>query len=181
MPSLASRKMTVILLNQTKDELALDADTRRLSRGQWDEVESMPPEVVGPGSSAMWHCKSTGIGHGIDGSVTYRVAAGIPHDKVRVCWKNRYFGPNQYDSESTRDSHVIEVQGGTGSNAVVIFVLSRSTSSLACTFLLTQVNRVDGPGCHGSRGVAIPTAGVCAVGYQRMPKRAPFGRRFVLE
>lgn len=163
----------MILLNQTGDELALDADSRRLSRGQWEPAESMPPEVVPPGSSAMWHCKSTGIGHGIDGSVTYRVAAGVPHDKVRVCWKNRYFGPNQYDSESTRDSHVIEVQGGMGSNAVVVFVLSRSTSRLACTSLLTQVNRIDGFGGRGSQGVAIPTARICALGVPKNAKTFP--------
>ncbi|KAH8788901.1 hypothetical protein F5883DRAFT_533499 [Diaporthe sp. PMI_573] len=131
LPSLASRETTVVLLNRTGDELALETETIRLSQGKWERVESMPPKVVIPGSSAMWHCKSTGIGHGIDGSVTYSVTAGVPHDKVRVCWKNRYFGPNQYNSASTRDKHVIEVQGGMGSNAVVVFVLKSTDSDHA--------------------------------------------------
>jgi len=81
----------------------------------------------------MWHCGSTGLGKGIDGSVTYHVAGRTPHDKVRFCWKNRYFGPNHYDTTATSEGHVIDVQGGMGSNAVVVFVLSKCARMLlAC-------------------------------------------------
>ena len=115
----------VVVLNHTQDELDLDAQSRRLSQGIWETVESVPPDVIVPGGSASWRCKSSGITQGIDGSVTYTVRGQVPHDKVRFCWKNRYFGPNFYDTSATRKSHVINVQGGSGAKTVVVFVLGR--------------------------------------------------------
>ena len=109
-------------MNHTPNELDIDTESRHLWRGQWEPAESMPPEVISPGTSAVWHCKASRFGQGVEGSVTYRVAGEVPHDKVRFAWKNRYFGSNHYDAQTTRDGYVVDVQGGDGDNAIVGFV-----------------------------------------------------------
>jgi hypothetical protein len=81
--------------------------------------------MIRPGESVLWRCKSTGVAKGIEGSVTFHMSGHPPHDKVRFTWKNRYFGPNAYYAQTTRDGYKIEVEGGEGARAVVVFVLGK--------------------------------------------------------
>jgi hypothetical protein len=141
----------VVVLNHTDEELDLDLESRRLLRGQWEPPQSLPPDMIRPRESALWHCKATGLGQGIDGSVTYRMAGAVPHDKVRFCWKSRYFGPNQYDTAATRDGCVVNVMGGEGDHAVVVFVLGRC---IRCIGSVVPANA----GCRGKGIVGYPTA-----------------------
>jgi hypothetical protein len=122
---LASREVTVVVVNQSHDQLELDSGCTQLWRGKWeDEVPgSVVPEMIRPGESVIWRCKSTGVAKGIEGSVTFHMAGHPPHDKVRFTWKNRYFGPNAYNAQTTRDGYKIDVEGGEGARAVVVFVL----------------------------------------------------------
>lgn len=135
----------VVVLNQTGDELDLDEQSRRLSQGAWTTDDSVAPEVIAPGGSAVWLCKSSGASRGIDGSVIYTVRGQAPHDKIRFCWKNRYFGPNFYDATATRKTHVINIHGGSGAKAVVVFVLGMSMHVLSripsLTFLQGQLSQ----------------------------------------
>ncbi|KAL2130388.1 hypothetical protein VTI74DRAFT_6533 [Chaetomium olivicolor] len=111
--------------------LELDTDSVQLWRGKWEEgvAGSAVPQVIRPGESVLWRCKSTGVAQGIEGSVTFRIAGHPPHDKVRFTWKNRYFGPNAYNAQSTREGYKIEVEGGEGARAVVVFLLGPRSSA----------------------------------------------------
>jgi len=122
---LASRGVTVIVVNHSAEMLELDLDSAKLWRGKWEEDAAKPvvPEAIRPGESVLWRCKSTGLAQGIDGSVTFHIAGPPPHDKVRFTWKNRYFGPNAYKAQTTREGYKIEMEGGEGARAVVVFVL----------------------------------------------------------
>jgi hypothetical protein len=97
-------------------------------RGEWEEVEPPVPEVIrASGGSALFRCKSTGVAHGIEGSVTYRLAGHPPHHRVRFSWKNRYIGPNTYNAKVSHEEYRIEVEGGGGSHAVVVFIFRMTT------------------------------------------------------
>src|SRR4051794_30276222 len=65
-----SRSVTVMVVNDTKEQLELESDTSRLSRGKWRQ-DSMIPEVIPPGGSARWHCSSAHVAQGLEGAVTY--------------------------------------------------------------------------------------------------------------
>lgn len=119
------RGVTVIVLNHSDEELDLDTESVHLWHGQWAPAESMPPEVIQPRESVLWYCKATGLGRGIEGSVTYRMAGPVPHDKVRFQWKNRYFGPNFYGGQTTRDGYTVHAKGGQGGDSVVVFVFGK--------------------------------------------------------
>ncbi|KAK4167823.1 hypothetical protein QBC43DRAFT_285137 [Cladorrhinum sp. PSN259] len=123
--TLTGRGVTVIIVNQSPELLELDTGTVELWRGQWEErtPESVVPQAIRPGESVLWRCRSTGVAQGIEGSATFRIAGHPPHDRVRFAWKNRYFGPNAYKAQSTREGYKIEVEGGEGPRAVVVFVL----------------------------------------------------------
>ena len=113
-----SRSVTVMLVNDTKEQLELDSDTTRLSRGKWGR-DSMIPAVIPPGGSALWRCSSAHVAQGLKGAVTYRFGGKPPHDRVRFAWKNRYFGPNKYDAVTSRDGCKLLVEGGVGAEALV--------------------------------------------------------------
>ncbi|KAH6645610.1 hypothetical protein BKA67DRAFT_119739, partial [Truncatella angustata] len=103
------RDITVVILNHTKDGLDLDPESNTST------VDSGSPQTLyhlsrsAPEESVLWHCKSTGMRRGVDGSVTYRMSGAVPHDKVRFCWKIRYFGINHYETAATRDGYIVRV------------------------------------------------------------------------
>jgi hypothetical protein len=107
--------------------LELDTDSAKLWRGKWVENVNgaAVPQLIKPGESVLWRCKSTGVAQGIEGSVTFHIAGPPPHDRIRFTWKNRYFGPNVYNVQTTRDGYKTEVEGGDGARAVVVFVLGK--------------------------------------------------------
>ncbi|KAK4236269.1 hypothetical protein C8A03DRAFT_35835 [Achaetomium macrosporum] len=132
MRSLASREVTVIVVNHSSELLELDTDSVQLWRGKWEEeVAGRAPvaQAIRPGESVLWRCKSTGIAQGIVGSATFHITGHPPHDRVRFTWKNRFFGPNAYNAQCTREGFKIKVEGGEGASAVVVFILGQQQSS----------------------------------------------------
>ena len=125
--TLTARGVTVIVVNQSHEMLELETGTVELWRGRWEDgnQETAMPQAIRPGESDLWRCKSAGVAKGIEGSATFRIAGHPPHDRVRFAWKNRYFGPNAYNAESTREGYDIAVEGGEGPRAVVVFVLGK--------------------------------------------------------
>ncbi|KAK5658987.1 hypothetical protein OQA88_1073 [Cercophora sp. LCS_1] len=118
----ASREVTVLIINDTPDQLELDSQSAQLKQGEWGD-DTPGQAVIKPGGSAMMNCRSAGIGRGAEGSVMYRFAGQPPHDRVKFSWKNRYFGPNVYDGETSREGYRVAVQGGDGADAIVAFIL----------------------------------------------------------
>ncbi len=118
----ASRRVMILIVNYTTEALEIDSETTQLWRGKWGS-DSAVPEVIKPGGSVMWRCLSARVGQGIEGSVTYHFAGQVPHDRVRCTWKNRYFGPNKYSAETSREGCNIVVEGGQGRDAFVAFVI----------------------------------------------------------
>lgn len=120
----ASRSVTILIANYTPDRLEIESESMQLCRGTWSE--DLPElGVIKPGGSVLWRCRSAHIGQGIEGFVTYRFAGQPPHDRVKFTWKNRYFGPNKYGGETSREGYKIVVEGGQGSEAFVAFVISK--------------------------------------------------------
>jgi hypothetical protein len=113
-----SRSVTIMVVNDTKEQLELDSNTTNLSRGKWGQG-SVIPAVIPPGGSALWRCSSAHVAQGLEGAVTYRFAGDTSHDRVQFAWKNRYFGPNKYDAATSRDGCKLLVEGGDGAEALV--------------------------------------------------------------
>lgn len=120
------------VLNHTKDELILDSGSAHLAgKGLLAPADPktapvLSPAGIQPGESVIWRCNSTGIGRGIRGSVVYRLAGSEPpHHRVRFNWKTRTLGPNQYSAKTSDDNYHVEIKGGEGDPAVVVFIFCK--------------------------------------------------------
>jgi hypothetical protein len=124
---MAARELIVILLNQTNEELTLDPGSARLEHGEWmtDTPEAEPPVEVRAGESGMWRCRSPHVGAGTMGSVMYRIVGYGENDKITLSWDIRYVGPSKFDHEVESDEFAIRVLGGSGRQAVAVFVLGK--------------------------------------------------------
>lgn len=121
---MAARELTVVLLNQTNEELALDPQSPRLDQGVWmtDTPESEPPLEVRAGESGIWRCKSRHVGDGTVGAVSYRIVGYGDNDKLTLSWDIRYVGANKFEHTCETSEFTVRVLGGSGRQAVAVFV-----------------------------------------------------------
>jgi hypothetical protein len=85
-------------------------------------------QMILAGESGMLCCKSSHIGGGIDGSLTYQVVGFEGNNKVAFKWNVPFVGQNKYDSACATDAFKVTVLGGHGNQAVVIFVFGKWTT-----------------------------------------------------
>ncbi len=129
-----TRRATILILNQSPSQLELDPESTKLRRGKLkDGDESEVPDVIPPGGHIVLRCKSTGFPHSIEGSMTCRLEGHAPHDSVRFTWRSCYLLPNAYNAETSREGYKVEVEGGGGARAVVLFVFSKYDDAHFCT------------------------------------------------
>ena len=114
----ASRGLSLLIVNHTAEQLELQGDNTQLWRGKWGKGSPVSG-VIEPGGCATWSCSSAGVAHGLAGYVTYRFVGDPPHDRIRFSWKSRYFGPNAYSAETSREGLRLMVKGGGGAHAFV--------------------------------------------------------------
>ena len=132
---MAARELVVVVLNQTNEELIMDRESLHLEQGEWmtGTPESQPPEEIRAGESGMWRGKPPHLGSGTTGSVKYRIAGYGPRDKLMFSWDVRYVGPSKFGHGSESDEFTIRVMGGSGRQAVAVFVVgTQGESFLSC-------------------------------------------------
>lgn len=138
---MAARELIVILLNQTNEELTLDPQSPQLDQGEWmtDTPESEPPVEIRAGESGMWRCKSKHVGAGTVGSVSYRIVGYGDNDKISMSWDIRYVGPSKFEYAVESKDFAMRVLGGSGRQAVAVFVFGKSDSRLGPVSALGHV------------------------------------------
>lgn len=125
---MAARELLVVILNHTNEELNLQPESPTLKHGNlMDSPDSRPPLEILAGESGMLRCKSNHVGVGVEGSITYRVVGFGANNGVTFVWNVPYIGPNKFDGYCAVDGFTVTVLGGRGNQAVVVFVLSKST------------------------------------------------------
>ncbi len=130
------RRATILILNQSPSQLELDPESTQLWRGELkDGVDTEVPGVIPSGGFIVIRCKSTGFPQCIEGAVTCRIEGHAPHDSVRFIWKSRYFLRDVYKAETSREGFTVDVEGGGGARAVVLFVFSKYDDVCICTFV----------------------------------------------
>jgi hypothetical protein len=137
---MAARELVVILLNHTNEELAIDPEFTCLEHGEGktDTPESEPPAQIGAGESGMWRCKSPHVGVGTIGCVSYRIVRYGEKNKITLSWDIRYVGSSKFEYTVEAEEFTMRVLGGSGKQAVVVFVF-RKSESFALFFLRPKV------------------------------------------
>jgi hypothetical protein len=133
---MATRELVVVILNHTNEELNLQPESPTLKHGNLiDAPDSRPPLEILAGESGLLRCKSNHIGAGIEGSLTYRVVGYGANNGVTFTWNLPYIGPNKFDGNCAVDDFTVTVLGGRGNQAVVVFILSKSTGVIQASSL----------------------------------------------
>uniref|UniRef100_A0A0D2XTD3 Uncharacterized protein n=1 Tax=Fusarium oxysporum (strain Fo5176) TaxID=660025 RepID=A0A0D2XTD3_FUSOF len=98
---MATRELLVVILNHTNEELNLEPQSPSLDHGHWiDAPDSRPPQMILAGESGMLRCKSSHIGGGVQGSVTYRVVGFEANNRVTFLWNSWAGGEVRLSSSS---------------------------------------------------------------------------------
>ncbi|ODA83996.1 hypothetical protein RJ55_02514 [Drechmeria coniospora] len=123
---MAAMELIVVVLNHTNEELSLDAQSPQLEQGEWmtDSAESQPPQEIRAGESGMWRCKARHVGAGIAGSAQYRIVGYGANDLVTLNWDVPVVGANKFEHSSETAEFGVEVLGGSGRQAVAVFVFA---------------------------------------------------------
>ncbi|KAH6949631.1 hypothetical protein DER45DRAFT_580615 [Fusarium avenaceum] len=94
-----------------------------------DTSDLKPPQEILAGESGMLRCKSSHIGRGVEGSVTYRIVSYEADNRVTFAWNVHYIGTNHFGCPCVADGFMVRILGGQGSRAVVVFVFTPITAS----------------------------------------------------
>ncbi|KAI7767061.1 hypothetical protein LZL87_012347 [Fusarium oxysporum] len=123
---MATRELLIVILNHTNEELNTEPEWPALNHGQWNKAPDIqPPQTILAGESGMLRCKSSHIGGGIDGSITYRIVGFEGRNEVTFIWSVPYVGANKFDASSAISDFAVEILGGRGKEAVVVFVFAK--------------------------------------------------------
>jgi hypothetical protein len=114
----------VIFLNQTNEELRTDANSHQLVKGAWTASER-PPTSILAGESGIWRSNSSKPGQDLMGSVAYRIAGNPDQHAVVISWQNPLLGWNTYRGSGTPKGFDLDIHGGSGIHATVVFILRR--------------------------------------------------------
>ncbi|KAI1027812.1 hypothetical protein LB503_011876 [Fusarium chuoi] len=109
---MATRELLIVILNHTNEELIAEPEWPPLNHGNWNKT----------GESGMLRCKSSHIGGGVDGSITYRIVGFEGRNEVAFMWSVPYVGANKFDACCAVSDFTVEILGGRGKEAVVVFV-----------------------------------------------------------
>jgi len=124
---MATRELLIVILNHTNEELNTEPEWPTLNHGQWNKTPDLqPPQTILAGESGMLRCKSSHIGGGLDGSITYRIVGFEGRNEVAFMWSVPYVGANKFDASCAVSDFGVEILGGRGREAVVVFVFGES-------------------------------------------------------
>ncbi|KAH8817221.1 hypothetical protein F5884DRAFT_778785 [Xylogone sp. PMI_703] len=117
------RKTTVILLNETNEELLLHSGTMQLFSGIWSS-DMKPPTSILAGEYGVWKSQSVTVLGGNHGFLQYSINGGDTKDTINLPWRNSFLRSNCYAPTRAPRGFQIKVFGGEGYHAAVTFVLS---------------------------------------------------------
>jgi hypothetical protein len=138
---MTTRELLLVILNHTHDNLSLEPESLRLSHGElMDTPDSRPPQEILAGESGMLRCKSSHIGRGFEGSVTYRIVGYEADNRVTFAWNVHYIGTNHFGCPCMADGFMVRILGGQGSRAAVVFEFSKFTN-LQCITLDLNISQ----------------------------------------
>ncbi|EXK76630.1 hypothetical protein FOQG_18637 [Fusarium oxysporum f. sp. raphani 54005] len=124
---MATRELLVVILNHTNEELNTEPEWPALTNGHFEKAPDLPPpQTILAGESGMLRCKSSHIGSGIEGSITYRIVGFGPRNEVTFSWSVPYVGVNRFNAASAIPNFTVNILGGRGNQAVVVFVFEPS-------------------------------------------------------
>ncbi|KAK7211668.1 hypothetical protein V2G26_018846 [Clonostachys chloroleuca] len=119
---MAARELTVVILNHTNEELQLEPNSPQLDHGKQLNPESPPPPYILAGESVIWSFKSTHIGAGIQGHVTYRMVGFEEDALVTFSWNVHVVSANKFCHSTTLEGFTTRVFGGAGKQGVAVFI-----------------------------------------------------------
>ncbi|KAF4956898.1 hypothetical protein FGADI_3501 [Fusarium gaditjirri] len=120
---MAARELLIVILNHTNEELNSEPEWPTLNHGQWNKTPDLqPPQTILAGESGMLRCKSSHMGGGVDGSITYRIVGFEGRNEVTFTWSVPYVGANKFDACCAVSDFDVDILGGRGKEAVVVFV-----------------------------------------------------------
>ncbi|KAF5981531.1 hypothetical protein FCOIX_4179 [Fusarium coicis] len=121
--TMATRELLIVILNHTNEELIAESEWPPLNHGEWSKtLDLQPPQTILAGESGMLRCKSSHMGGGVDGSITYRIVGFEGRNEVTFIWSVPYVGANKFDACCAVSHFTIEILGGRGKEAAVVFV-----------------------------------------------------------
>ncbi|KAH7267824.1 uncharacterized protein BKA55DRAFT_556632 [Fusarium redolens] len=124
---MATRELLIVILNHTNEELNTEPEWPTLNHGHWNKTPDLqPPQTILAGESGMLRCKSSHIGGGVEGSITYRIVGFEGRNEVAFTWNVPYVGPNKFDASCAVSDFTVNILGGRGKEAVVVFVFGQS-------------------------------------------------------
>ncbi len=90
---MASRELLVVFLNQSNEELNLEAESPRVEDDRpQDDPEARPPLEIGARESGMWHCKAPHRRRDRGVCSRTRIVGHGANDKVTLAWDVHYVG-----------------------------------------------------------------------------------------
>ncbi|KAG9505066.1 hypothetical protein J7337_002032 [Fusarium musae] len=120
---MATRELLIVILNHTNEELIAESEWPPLNHRGWSKtLDLQPPQTILAGESGMLRCKSSHIGGGVDSSITYRIVGFEGRNDVAFIWSVPYVGTNKFDACCAVSDFTVEILGGRGKEAVVVFV-----------------------------------------------------------
>ncbi|CZR40523.1 uncharacterized protein FPRO_05423 [Fusarium proliferatum ET1] len=141
---MATRELLIVILNHTNEELTAEPEWPHLNRGNWTKSPDLqPPQTILTGETGMLRCKSSHIGEGIDGSITYRIIRFEGRNELAFMWSVPYVGANKFDACCAVSDFTVEVLGGRGKEAVVVFLFVNA-NDFAGSAKMTDVRPGDG-------------------------------------
>ncbi|KAH7200689.1 hypothetical protein BKA60DRAFT_582345 [Fusarium oxysporum] len=124
---MATRELLVVILNHTNEELNTEPEWPALTHGHFEKALDLPPpQTILAGESGMLRCKSSHMGGGVEGSITYRIVGFGLRNEVTFMWSVPYVGVNRFSAASAIPNFTVNILGGRGNQAVVVFVFEPS-------------------------------------------------------
>jgi hypothetical protein len=121
--TMATRELLIVILNHTNEELIAESQWPPLNHGEWSKtLDLQPPQTILAGESGMLRCKSSHVGGGVDGSISYRIVGFEGRNEVTFIWSVPYVDANKFDACCAVSDFTVEILGGRGKEAVVVFV-----------------------------------------------------------
>jgi hypothetical protein len=131
------RSTLVVFINQTNEELCLDAQSLWL-QGVW-AADMVPPLSILAGESGLWQSESRGAGRGTGGSVSYYIAGSPSKQPVQILWTNPLLNRSCFQGTVRLKEFELKILKGRGMHGTVVFILRMSKSHTCLCLSITRL------------------------------------------
>lgn len=117
------KSITIVLLNQTNEELALHQDSQILNNSQFISYES-PPQSILAGEYGSWVVTSISPFVHMRGYLSYGISGTVPEQTIHFYWRTSTFGLTSYHGTQAPEGYRLRILGGEGFHSTVVFIFS---------------------------------------------------------